>query len=205
VSTFEASALPLLGGPPQNPPTHLSARPQFAAEMALGALHLAAYQRQAALQALRSRAVDPRAVWSKVEERHFHAALGKHKKDLRAVHDAVRTKDMASVVRLYYLENGLKKKEEREKARGVQLLKEARSREAAAAREHPRPANAALPPLVHNVWVESQPSPLDVAPTAQEEGGEARLRAAACPQLLSPAAPLSPSPGVVSSGEEEQG
>mmetsp|Transcript_14236 Transcript_14236/g.42185 ORF Transcript_14236/g.42185 Transcript_14236/m.42185 type:complete len:113 (+) Transcript_14236:79-417(+) len=112
---------------------------------------------------------------------------------------------MASVVRLYYLENGFKKKEEREKARDMQLLKEARSREAAAAREHPRPANAALPPLVHNVWVESQPSPLDVAPTAQEEGGEARLRAAACPQLLSPAAPLSPSPGVVSSGEEEQG
>ncbi|EOD38004.1 hypothetical protein EMIHUDRAFT_200377 [Emiliania huxleyi CCMP1516] len=37
--------------------------------------------------------------------------------DLRAVHDAVRTKNMASVVRLYYLENGLKKKEEREKAR----------------------------------------------------------------------------------------
>jgi len=83
VSTFEASALLLLGGPPQNPPTHLSARPQFAAEMALGALHLAAYERQAALQALGSRAVDPRDLWSKAEERHFHAALGKHKKDPR--------------------------------------------------------------------------------------------------------------------------
>ena len=33
--------------------------------------------------------------------------------------DAVKTKDMASVVRLYYLENGLKKKEAREKARDV--------------------------------------------------------------------------------------
>mmetsp|Transcript_17065 Transcript_17065/g.53988 ORF Transcript_17065/g.53988 Transcript_17065/m.53988 type:complete len:171 (+) Transcript_17065:337-849(+) len=170
--------------------------------MALGALHLAAYERQAALQALGSRAVDPRDLWSKAEERHFHAALGKHKKDLRAVHGAVKTKDMASVVRLYYLKNGLKKREEREKARDAQLQKEARSREAAAARERQRPANAALP---SNVWVESQPSPLDVAPTAQEEGGEARLRADACPQLLSPAAPPSPSPGVVSSGEEEQG
>ena len=38
---------------------------------------------------------------------------------MRAVHDAVRTKDMASVVRLFFLENGLKKKEEREKARDV--------------------------------------------------------------------------------------
>jgi len=36
------------------------------------------------------------------------------------VHGAVKTKDMASVVRLYYLKNGLKKREEREKARDEQ-------------------------------------------------------------------------------------
>lgn len=53
---------------------------------------------------------------------------------LSQVQEAVRTKDLGAVVRFYYLDNGLHKKEERDKEQELAVMREARARDTAAAR-----------------------------------------------------------------------
>ena len=53
-----------------------------------------------------------------MEERHFRAALSRHKKDLITVQQLVKTKDLKAVVRFYYIENGLRKKQVAEHSGG---------------------------------------------------------------------------------------
>ena len=117
--SYLAEALPLVGGAPQNPPTSTSAQEHFPTELALMALHQAAGDTQTALDILRE--YEDRE-WTKVEERQFRSALTKHKGDIFAIRDAVRTKSLAAVVRFYFVEDGFRKKEETDRKRELQRL-----------------------------------------------------------------------------------
>ena len=64
-----------------------------------------------------------------MEERHFRAAFSKHRGNLLAMHEAVRTKSLQAVVRFYYVEDGLRIKTERERKREIELLRLSRSQQ----------------------------------------------------------------------------
>lgn len=149
-------ALPHVGGPPQRPPTAAAAQQQFGVEMALTALHEARGDVERALSTLATLGATIPA-WSKVEERQFRHALSKasapfhpsplrpssspftltlskerHDVDLLSLRDAVRTKDLASIVRFFYVEEGLRKAAEREKQRELDQLRQARATQTSA-------------------------------------------------------------------------
>ena len=65
--------------------------------------------------------------WSKVEERHFKSAYAKHKDDVGGIQFCVKTRTFGEVVRLFFVEDGMRKKAERERKRELELLKAARS------------------------------------------------------------------------------
>jgi hypothetical protein len=65
-----------------------------------------------------------------VEERHFRSAYAKHKDDIRAISECVKTKSLKAVVRFYFVEEGARKKAERERRRELELLRLSRTREA---------------------------------------------------------------------------
>lgn len=117
LTAYLDEALPLVGGAPQHPPTPASAQREFASELVLMALHSCRGDTAAALDALRKKR-SLNTVWTKVEERQFRAALAKSKgDDVLAISDAMRTKDLAAVVRLFYVEDAQRRKAEREKQR----------------------------------------------------------------------------------------
>lgn len=126
--------LPLVGGPPSNPPDTLASRPESGTEIVLRVLHECDYSVDAAAERLSATKTNQRHLWTKAEERHFRSALVKCKKDLRQVQEAVKTKDLGSIVRYFYVDNGLRKKEEREKEREMAQMREARARDTSAAR-----------------------------------------------------------------------
>lgn len=105
-------ALSLVGGAVQNPPTQSSAQERFPLEIAMMALHEAGGDPAAATAALAKGGLTKGEVsWSKVEERHFRAALAReptkrHDPDLGVVREAVKTKDLKAVIRFFYVEDG---------------------------------------------------------------------------------------------------
>ena len=127
-----------------SPLAHL-AHPQrcFPIEHALHALHDASGDAEVALGALRSGSGTPSRgeEWSKVEERHFRTAQTRHRDALSLIHEAVRTKTLAQVVRFYYVEDGARMRAERDKQREV--------REQAESREH-------APPPLHSPRARAQ-------------------------------------------------
>lgn len=129
LQSFMDEALPLLGGPPQNPPTQASSQREFATEVALNALHACRGDAAAAVVRLRASAGSSAGeAWSKVEERQLRAALAKAKLvDLVSLRESVRTKELGAVIRFFYVLDGQRKKAEREKQREVELLRLARS------------------------------------------------------------------------------
>ena len=66
--------------------------------------------------------------WTKVEERQFRSAYAKHKNDIYAIREAVKTKSFGAVVRFFFVEDGLRKKEERDRRRELELLKLSRGK-----------------------------------------------------------------------------
>ena len=138
VASYIERALPLLGGAPQYPPTIAAAHELFPPELAFIALHRAGGDAEAALEQLRkggaagglgglARDADGLREWSKVEERHFRSAFTKHRFNILAMHEAVRTKSLKAVIRFYYVEDGVRIKTERERKRELEMLKQARS------------------------------------------------------------------------------
>ena len=125
LEAYLADALPLVGGPPQNPPSSASAQEHFPTELALMALQQTGGDASMALDILHE--FEDRE-WTKVEERQFRSALAKHKSDLYAISEAVRTKSFAAVVRFFFVEDGLRKKEERERRRELEMLRLSRER-----------------------------------------------------------------------------
>ena len=118
LDAYLTEALTLVGGPPQQPPTQTSAQQEFPIELALAALHACSGDVAAALAQLRGSSGGSGETWSKVEERHLHAALARSKTvDLRSVRDYVKTKDLKAVVRYFYVVDGERKKEHRDKER----------------------------------------------------------------------------------------
>ena len=77
--------LPLVGGPPSNPPDTLASRPESGTEIVLRVLHECDYSVDAAAERLSATKTNQRHLWTKAEERHFRSALVKCKKDLRQV------------------------------------------------------------------------------------------------------------------------
>ena len=118
LDAYLAKSLALVGGPPQQPPTQTSAQQDFPIELALAALHACGGDAAAALAQLQRSSGGSGETWSKVEERHLHAALARSKTvDLRSVRDYVKTKDLKAVVRYFYVVDGERKKEHRDKER----------------------------------------------------------------------------------------
>ena len=140
LQAFLAEALPLVGGPPQNPPTCFSAQEYFPTELALMALHKAGGSPQGALGLLRKFAAEEHGgglggsgsskerEWTKVEERQFRSAYSKHKNDIYAIREAVKTKSFSAVVRFFWVVDGLRKKEERNRRKELELLKLSRGK-----------------------------------------------------------------------------
>jgi hypothetical protein len=118
LDAYLTKSLALVGGPPQQPPTYTSAQQDFPIELALAALHACGGDAAAALAQLQRSSGGSGETWSKVEERHLHAALARSKTvDLRSVRDYVKTKDLKAVVRYFYVVDGERKKEHRDKER----------------------------------------------------------------------------------------
>jgi hypothetical protein len=118
LDAYLTKSLALVGGPPQQPPTYTSAQQDFPIELALAALHACGGDAAAALAQLQRSSGGSGEAWSTVEVRRLHAALARSKTvDLRSVRDHVMTKDLKAVVRLFYVVDGERKKEHRDKER----------------------------------------------------------------------------------------
>jgi len=139
VDTFVNSALPFLGGPPGRTPTQArmqaAALEEFPEEVALIALQRAGFDTERALVAFASESGPRPGTWTKVEERQFRSGMGKYKKDLKAIQELVKTKDMKAIVRFFSLEKGPRKKQKGEKQRELELLKQSRSTTPVAAKD----------------------------------------------------------------------
>ena len=118
LDAYLRKSLALVGGPPQQPPTYTSAQLDFPIELALAALHACGGDAAAALAQLQRSSGGSGEAWSTVEVRRLHAALARSKTvDLRSVRDHVKTKDLKAVVRYFYVVDGERKKEHRDKER----------------------------------------------------------------------------------------
>eukprot|EP00900_Chrysochromulina_parva_P018803 jgi/Chrpa1/26924/Chrysochromulina_OHIO_Genome00025296-RA len=118
LDAYLTKSLALVGGPPQQPPTYTSAQQDFPIELALAALHACGGDAAAALAQLQRSSGGSGEAWSTVEVRRLHAALARSRTvDLRSVRDHVKTKDLKAVVRLFYVVDGERKKEHRDKER----------------------------------------------------------------------------------------
>ena len=118
LDAYLRKSLALVGGPPQQPPTYTSAQLDFPIELALAALHACGGDAAAALAQLQRSSGGSGEAWSTVEVRRLHAALARSKTvDLRSVRDYVKTKDLKAVVRYFYVVDGERKKEHRDKER----------------------------------------------------------------------------------------
>ena len=138
LEAYLMEALPNVGGPPPippKPPTQASAQKDFAMELALMALYEARGDSAAALAQLRARAGSSggRGEWTKAEERIFRSYLSSEKFDddgelikkdadddvMRRFADKLKTKDVAQIVRFFYVECGAREKAKREKQKAV--------------------------------------------------------------------------------------
>jgi len=153
LDAYVSSALPFLGGPPQDPPNQTGAHPCFPEEIAYHRLAASGGDPVAALASFGASPPPPVDEWSKAEERQFHAAFGKHK-ELDEIVEIVKTKSLGAVVRFFYLEQGQKKKQQREKKREIETLKKERSRNKAEDDVPPPRSHAPSPAPVDPMDVE---------------------------------------------------
>jgi hypothetical protein len=148
LDAYVSSALPLVGGPPQDPPNQTGAHPCFPEEITYHRLAASGCDPAAALASLGASPPPTVDEWTKADERQFHAAFGKHK-ELDEIAEIVKTKSLGAVVRYFYLVEGQKKKQQREKKREIESLKKERSRnkaEAGAEDDAPTPRSHAPSP-----------------------------------------------------------
>uniref|UniRef100_A0A7S0LHC2 ELM2 domain-containing protein n=1 Tax=Coccolithus braarudii TaxID=221442 RepID=A0A7S0LHC2_9EUKA len=126
-------AVQLMCGPPAKVLTpsrmQAAAMEEFPEEVAYRVLQQAGFDCCIALRRLRAESAERSqrtASWSKVEERQLRSAMASKKKDLHAIQEMVKTKDFKAIVRLYYLEHGVKKREKLEKQRELEMLRHSR-------------------------------------------------------------------------------
>ena len=129
IDAYLKEALPLVGGPSENPPTQSAAMESFPMELALMALHRVGGDPKAALDALKAGegVISSDKLWTKVEERQFRASFAKNKGNIFLIHEAVKTKSFFEVVRYFFVEDGLRIKAERDRKREIELLRLSRS------------------------------------------------------------------------------